>query len=165
VAFESNQSGIETGYLHTYASPIQRLNRTKVELKLYMPARHNKDNHRLNRTKVELKQIDLDKSNLRHIRLNRTKVELKRPYECCFHVCVSFESNQSGIETVITEWLNRDLQRLNRTKVELKQIFLADWLLINLGLNRTKVELKLCNKMLYYRYQSQFESNQSGIET
>jgi len=99
-----------------------------------------------------------------------------------------FESNQSGIETLsifvesfqnVIVWIEPewnwnlfsdvasklDVVGLNRTRVELKLGFSALLSVKLFSLNRTRVELKHFYIDIQTGMMSQFESNQSGIET
>jgi len=54
--FESNQSGIETEPVSLYRHSVPCLNRTRVELKLFVATRAWAAEIGLNRTRVELKR-------------------------------------------------------------------------------------------------------------
>jgi len=126
--FESNQSGIETCVRSVFARRVRSLNRTRVELKPLFPAMLRSwqgvwiepewnwntryvlmDSYLsgLNRTRVELKQGK--RRNLLKLRvgLNRTRVELKPfPLRCAVSRSRPFESNQSGIETMVSNFFS-----------------------------------------------------------
>jgi len=168
VRFESNQSGIETDIFEECIDNFIRLNRTRVELKLYcsMPSARPMALS-LNRTRVELKPIQDG-------RLSRVAFVWIEP---------EWNWNSGRI------WLVPcGAPCLNRTRVELKPppIWIKpiaqltvwiepewNWNLLwdpgdtrfQLRLNRTRVELKRLWYVCSIPTKHKFESNQSGIET
>ncbi len=121
LGFQSNQSGIETCKTWKNGSCAGSSNRTKVELKhvsnvTFENSTYFQSNqsgietkkglewlhfkNASNRTKVELKHLGKGFTTRPRCSSNRTKVELKLFFGKRISVVWSFQSNQSGIETV-----------------------------------------------------------------
>ncbi len=185
--FQSNQSGIETVIYGPVICAGLPSNRTKVELKrkwcsikrsparLPIEPKWNWNSLGLsdcpgsivasNRTKVELKQRGITTKLAVIVPSNRTKVELKPNSSAKTNTIFTFQSNQSGIETlwIIGKIFVTRVFQSNQSGIETHFSFCNLECLCSFQSNQSGIETRF--RQWNSCCAAPFQSNQSGIET